>query len=53
MKSNTYPSSSLFEPYSLDYTSPLLADLHLITNLPESKGYDSVIVVVDHGLMKG
>jgi len=27
--------------------------MNLITNLPKSKGFDSILSVVDHGLTKG
>jgi hypothetical protein len=27
--------------------------MDLITDLPESNGYDSILVIVDHGLKKG
>ena len=38
-------------PKSTRPFSQIAADF--ITDLPESEGYDSILVVVDHGLMKG
>jgi hypothetical protein len=54
MKSQTHPSAppmTLIPSATLCPFAQLSVDL--ITDLPESQGYDSVMVVVDHGLMKG
>jgi hypothetical protein len=54
MKSNTHPSTLPFTPIPSSVTRPFSQiSIDLITNLPESGGFDSVMVMVDHGLMKG
>ena len=53
-KVNTHPTVPRLSPLAVE--SPLLfssISVDLITGLPDSHGYDSVMVVVDHGLMKG
>jgi hypothetical protein len=54
MKSDTHPSTPPLTPIPSSVTCPFShISIDLITNLPESRGFDSVMVVVDHGLMKG
>ena len=53
-KVNIHPTVPALLPLNSDYTclfQQVLVDL--ITDLPPSGSYDSVMVVVDHGLMKG
>ena len=53
-KVNTHPTVPRLSPLAVE--SPLLfssISIDLITGLPESHSFDSVIVVVDHGLTKG
>ena len=41
-------------PLAVETTLPFSSiSVDLITGLPDSHGYNSVMVVVDHGLMKG
>jgi len=54
MKSDTHPVTPPLVPIPSSATVPftfLLVDL--ITDLPPSGGFDSIMVMVDHGLMKG
>jgi len=54
MKSDTYPSTPPLTPIPSSATCPFSQiSIDLITDLPESRGFDSVMVVVDHGLTKG
>jgi hypothetical protein len=54
MKSNTHPSAAPLNPIPSSASRPFAQlSVDLITDLPESNGFDSVMVVVDHGLMKG
>jgi len=54
MKSDTHPSNPPLTPIPLSATRPFLQiSVDLVTDLPESGGFDSVMVMVDHGLMKG
>jgi hypothetical protein len=54
MKSNTHPSTPPLTPIFSSTTCPFSQiSIDLITDLPKSGGFDSVMVVVDHGLMKG
>ena len=53
-KVNTHPTIPGLSPLAVEH--PLLfssISVDLITGLPDSHGYDSVMVVVDHGLTKG
>ena len=53
-KVNTHPMAPRLSLLAVENPLPsssILVDL--ITGLPNSHGYDSVMVVVDHGLMKG
>jgi hypothetical protein len=53
-KANTHPTVSLLTPIKSSASRPfqqLFCDL--ITNLPLSDSFDSLLVVVDHGLTKG
>ncbi|KAJ8454593.1 hypothetical protein ONZ51_g12939 [Trametes cubensis] len=54
-KPNTHPTTPPPQPIPADnVTRPFQnVTMDLITDLPESHGYDSVLVVVDHGLTKG
>ena len=53
-KVNTHPTVLALLPLNSDYTCPFQqVSVDLITNLPPSGSYDSVMVIVDHGLMKG
>jgi hypothetical protein len=54
MKSNTHPSTPPLTPIFSSATHPFSQiSIDLITDLPKSGGFDLVMVVVDHGLMKG
>jgi hypothetical protein len=53
-KVNTHPSAPPLTPLASVATHPFQqVSVDLITDLPLSLGFDSVMVVVDHGLMKG
>ena len=53
-KVNTHPSHPPLAPISSKCTRPFQQiSMDLITDLPLSHSYDSVLVVVDHGLLKG
>ena len=52
MKVNTHPTAPPLSPIRSDAMRPFaLVMTDFITDLPESDGYDSLMVVVDHGLM--
>ena len=52
-KVNTYPTILALSPLTSDCTCPFQqVSVDLITDLPPSRSYDSVMAVVDHGLMK-
>ena len=54
MKVNTHLTAPPLSPIKSDATRPFaLVTTDFITDLPESDGYDSLMVVVDHGLIKG
>jgi hypothetical protein len=54
MKVNTHPTSPHLLPIISTANQPFsLVTTDFITDLPGNKGYDSVMVVVDHGLTKG
>jgi hypothetical protein len=54
MKSDTHPLTPLLTPIPSSVTRPFSQiSIDLITDLPESGGFDSVMVMVDHGLTKG
>ena len=54
IKFNTHPTSPLILPIKSTATRPFsLVTTDFITDLPEINGFDSVMVVVDHGLTKG
>src|SRR5882762_3965912 len=54
MKADTHPSAPHLHPIPSDSTRPYLKiSVDLITDLPLSNGFDSIMVVVDHGLLKG
>ena len=53
-KANTHPVTPPLLPIKSNVTLPFKQlSVDLITDLPPSVGFDSVMVVVDHGLMKG
>jgi hypothetical protein len=53
-KVNTHPSTPPLTPLASVATRPFQqVSVDLISNLPPSLGFDSVMVVVDHGLTKG
>ena len=53
-KVNTHPTITALSPLKSDHTRPFQqVSVDLITNLPLSGSFDSVMVIVDHGLMKG
>ena len=53
-KVNTHPMVPGLSPLAVENPLPFSSiSVDLITGLPNSHGYDSVMVVVDHGLMKG
>ena len=54
MKINTYPTTPLLQPIQIKESRPFgVVTVDFITNLPESKGYDSIMVIVDHNCTKG
>ena len=54
MKVNTHPMTLPLSPIKSDVTHPFsLVTTDFITDLPECDGYDSLMVMVDHGLTKG
>ena len=54
MKPNTHPSAPALSPIPSSCTRPFnQISVDLITDLPPCSGFDSVMVVVDHGLSKG
>ena len=53
-KVNTHPTVPGLSPLAIEHPLPFSSiSVDLITGLPNSHGYDSVMVVVDHGLTKG
>ena len=53
-KVNTHPTTPGLSPLAVKHPLPFASiSVDLITGLPDSHGYDSVMVVVDHGLTKG
>ena len=54
-KVNRSPSHPLYTPIpALSTTQPFAhCSIDLITNLPQSHGFDSILVMVDHNLTKG
>ena len=53
-KVNTHPTIPGLSPLAIENPLPFSSiSVDLITGLPEFHGFDSVMVVVDHGLMKG
>ena len=53
-KVNTHPTVPGLSPLAVESPLPFSSiSVDLITGLPNSHGYDSVMVVVDHGLTKG
>jgi len=54
MKPNTHPSAPTLSPIPSSCTCPFdQISVDLITNLPPCAGYESIMVMVDHGLSKG
>jgi hypothetical protein len=54
MKVNTHPSNPGLLPIKSNATRPFQqVTCDFITDLPPSNGYDSIMIVVDHGLSKG
>ena len=53
-KINTHPTVPGLSPLAVETPLPFSSiSVDLITGLPDSHGFDSVMVVVDHGLTKG
>ena len=53
-KTNTHPTIPLITPIFSNETLPFKQiSYDLITGLPESNGFDALLVVVNHGLSKG
>ena len=53
-KVNTHPTTPGLSPLAVKHSLPFSSiSVDLITELPDSHGYDSVMVMVDHGLTKG
>ena len=53
-KVNTHPTIPALSSLKSDCTCPFQqVSVDLITNLPPSESFDSVMVIVDHGLTKG
>jgi hypothetical protein len=54
MKADTHPVTPPLVPIPSDATVLFTSlSVNLITDLPPSSGFNSIMVVVDHGLMKG
>ena len=54
MKVNTHPMTPALSPLPSSCTRPFQQlSVDLITGLPPSHGFDSLLVVVNHGLLKG
>ena len=54
MKVNTHPTVPALSPLSLTCSRPFQQlSVNLVTGLPPSASFDSLLVVVDHGLLKG
>ncbi|GLB42887.1 putative retrotransposable element tf2 155 kda protein type 1-like [Lyophyllum shimeji] len=54
MKTNTHPTTPPITPIKSSTTRPFAQiTMDFITDLPEKDGYNSIMVVVDHGLTKG
>ena len=54
MKVNTYPTTPALSPIPSTCTCPFQQlSVDLVTNLLLSSGFDSLLVMVDHGLLKG
>ena len=53
-KVNTHPTIPGLSPLAVEHPLPFSSiSVDLISGLPDSHGYDSVMVMVDHGLTKG
>ena len=53
-KVNTHPTIPRLSPLAIDNPLPFSSiSVDLIMGLPDSHGYDAVMVMVDHGLTKG
>ena len=53
-KTNTHPTTPPIAPILSNETLPFKQiSYNLITGLPESNGFDALLVMVDHGLSKG
>ena len=53
-KVNTHPTVPRLSPLAVETPLPFSSiSVNLIMRLPDSHGFDSVMVMVDHGLMKG
>ena len=54
MKVNTHPTTPALSPLSSTCSHPFQQlSVDLVTGLPHSAGFDSLMVVVNHGLLKG
>jgi hypothetical protein len=54
MKVNTHPTAPALSPIKSTATRPFqMVSVDFITDLPEVNGFDTLMVVVDHGLSKG
>ncbi len=54
MKVNTHPTVPGLQPIKSNATKPFeQVTVDFITGLPPSQSYDSIMIVVDHGLSKG
>ena len=54
MKVNTHPTIPALSPLSSTCSRPFQQlSVDIVTGLPPSAGFDSLLVVVDHGLSKG
>jgi hypothetical protein len=54
MKVNTHPTNLGLKPIKSNATRPFeQVTVDFITHLPVSNGFDSIMVVVNHGLLKG
>ena len=53
-KVNTHPTIPALSPLKSDCTCPFQQlSVNLITDLPPSRSFDLVMVIIDHGLTKG